>query len=280
MSRFPAAFRLPAFASRSSHSRQGIGSPHGRPTDPHRAGPRRGYRVPHARATTGVGAPYTPRTSGAHPAGSPPRPAPAASQRPVPKPRHDIPPRELSFTRHQQGFNHVHPSGLPLARAPGMEPQTLRLSPELRTPPTPAAHDRGGDRPTSTDLEQRSRHQPNLRSCVFTQCVRPRVARRFARLPPSATARPAFVIARDLSRHQPRHCCCPQKRGSQPNGSLVPMVRTALPRTVRSGSASIVSLVLVQSCTSPSSGCRCPVVTSRTRVARSSASVCVCCPCS
>ena len=94
MSRFPAAFRLPAFASRSSHSRQGIGSPHGRPTDPHRAGPRRGYRVPHARATTGVGAPYTPRTSGAHPAGSPPRPAPAASQRPVPKPRHDIPPRE------------------------------------------------------------------------------------------------------------------------------------------------------------------------------------------
>ena len=59
-----------------------------------RAGPRRGYRVPHARAATGMGAPYNPRTSGAHPAGSPPRPAPAASQRPVPKPRHDIPPRE------------------------------------------------------------------------------------------------------------------------------------------------------------------------------------------
>ena len=33
-SRFPAAFRPPAFASRSSHSRQGIGSPHGRPTGP------------------------------------------------------------------------------------------------------------------------------------------------------------------------------------------------------------------------------------------------------
>jgi len=60
-SRFPAAFRPPAFASRSSASRQGIGSPHGRPTGP-RAGPRRGYRVPHARAATGVGAPYTPRT--------------------------------------------------------------------------------------------------------------------------------------------------------------------------------------------------------------------------
>ena len=70
-------------------------SPHGRPTGPDQPpGPRRGYRVPHARAATGVGAPYNPRTSGAHPAGSPPRPAPAASQRPVPKPRHDIPPRE------------------------------------------------------------------------------------------------------------------------------------------------------------------------------------------
>src|SRR6266542_3901495 len=39
-----------------------LGSPHGRLTGP-RAGPRRGYRVPHARATTGVGAPYTPRTA-------------------------------------------------------------------------------------------------------------------------------------------------------------------------------------------------------------------------
>ncbi len=72
---FPPRDRL---SSRSAH----------RPT---RVGPRRGYRVPHARAATGVGAPYNPRTSGAHPAGSPPRPAPAASQRPVPKPRHDIP---------------------------------------------------------------------------------------------------------------------------------------------------------------------------------------------
>jgi hypothetical protein len=75
-----------------------------------------------------------------------------------------------------------HPSGLPLAHAPGVEPAALRLSPELRTPPSPAAHVRGRDRPSSTDLKQRSRHQSNLRSCVFTQCVRPRVARRHARL--------------------------------------------------------------------------------------------------
>ena len=59
----------------------------------------------------------------------------------------------LSFTGHQQGFTHVHPSGLPFAHAAGMEPAALRLPPELRTPPSPATHVRGRDRPPSTDLE-------------------------------------------------------------------------------------------------------------------------------
>jgi hypothetical protein len=48
--RFPVAFRPPAFASRSSCSRRGIG-PSSRSayrTRQQRAGPRRGYRVPHA----------------------------------------------------------------------------------------------------------------------------------------------------------------------------------------------------------------------------------------
>ena len=35
----------------------------------------------------------------------------------------------LSFTGHQQGFTHVHPSGLPFAHAAGMEPAALRLPP-------------------------------------------------------------------------------------------------------------------------------------------------------
>ena len=52
----------------------------------HRLGPRRGYRVPHARAATGVGALYTPRTAVLIPTGGDYRPAPAASQRPVPAP--------------------------------------------------------------------------------------------------------------------------------------------------------------------------------------------------
>jgi len=72
----------------------------------------------------------------------------------------------LSFTGHQQGFTHVHPSGLPLARAPGVEPAALRLSPELRTPPSPAAHVRGGDRPSSTDLELPLNSHPSISNPV------------------------------------------------------------------------------------------------------------------
>ena len=129
-------------------------------------GPRRGYRVPHARAATGVGAPYNPRTSGARPAGSPPRPAPAASQRQSLNPATTSHHARLSFTGHQQGFTHVHPSGLPLAHAPGVEPAALRLSPELRTPPSPAAHVRGGDRPSSTDLELPLNSHPSISNPV------------------------------------------------------------------------------------------------------------------
>ena len=70
----------------------------------------------------------------------------------------------LCFTRHQQGFNHVHPSGLPLARAPGVEPAALRLSPELRTPPSPAAHVRAGTGHRARTWNNAQRHQPNLRS--------------------------------------------------------------------------------------------------------------------
>ena len=72
----------------------------------------------------------------------------------------------LSFTGHQQGFTHVHPSGLPPARAPGVEPAALRLSPELRTPPSPATHVRGGDRPSSTDLELPLNSQPSISNPV------------------------------------------------------------------------------------------------------------------
>ena len=72
----------------------------------------------------------------------------------------------LSFTGHQQGFTHVHPSGLPFAHAAGMEPAALRLPPELRTPPSPAAHVRGRDRPSSTDLELPLNSHPSISNPV------------------------------------------------------------------------------------------------------------------
>jgi hypothetical protein len=104
----------------------GWGLPHGRLTGT--AGPRRGYRVPYARAATGVGAPYNPRTMvltrpGRLPDRHPPLPS-GQSLNPAPTSHH----ARLSFTGHQQGFTHVHPSGLRLARAPGVEPAALRFS--------------------------------------------------------------------------------------------------------------------------------------------------------
>ena len=78
-----------------------LGSPHGRLTGP-KAGPRRGYRFPHARATAGVGASYTPRTAVLIPAEGRARPAPAALPRLVLRPRSTIPIHAgLPVTRHQ-----------------------------------------------------------------------------------------------------------------------------------------------------------------------------------
>jgi hypothetical protein len=65
LSRFPVAFPLPAFASRSSDSRRGVGPSSRSAYRPaqERAGPRRGSRVPRAQAATRVGASYIPRTA-------------------------------------------------------------------------------------------------------------------------------------------------------------------------------------------------------------------------
>ena len=100
-------FRPPALASRSSCSRRGVG-PSLRSAYRPAAGPRRGYRVPHARAATGVGALSTPRTAVLIPAEAPAQPAPAASQRPVLAPRSSIPPARLRLTRHQREVHAIH----------------------------------------------------------------------------------------------------------------------------------------------------------------------------
>ena len=118
------------------------------------SGPRRGYRVPHARAATGVGALYTPGTAVLIPTRGDYRPAPAASQRPVPAPRHTSHRQGPRLTRHQRGFKPFARPVFPSPVAARMERAALGLPPGLRTPPTKSrtTHARVGDRPSSTDL--------------------------------------------------------------------------------------------------------------------------------
>ena len=114
---------------------------------PAKAGPRRGFRVSHARAAIGVGALSTPGTVVLILTAVARRPAPAACQPLVPKPRHDIPSMQGSGSRSiNQGFTRVHPSDLPLACDPLMEQEPLRLSSELRTPQLSATHVEVGTR--------------------------------------------------------------------------------------------------------------------------------------
>jgi hypothetical protein len=110
----------------------------------HRAGPRRGYHVPHLRATTGVGASYIPGTAVLTRPTNGPRPAPAASQRPVPTPRWNIPSSGASDNETSTEVQAIHPSDLPLACGARMERAPWGFYPELRTPPLPAAHVRVG----------------------------------------------------------------------------------------------------------------------------------------
>ena len=141
MSRFPVAFRLPAFASRSSESRRGTGPSSRsayRPNSPDLDG---GYRVSHARATTGVGASCIPRTTVlSRLSGVPSRRLPLPSGQSLAL-RYSIPPAELTVTRHQSEVQVLHPSGLPLACSPRMERAPLGFCLMLRTPPgSPATH--------------------------------------------------------------------------------------------------------------------------------------------
>jgi hypothetical protein len=91
MSWFPVAFRLPAFASRSSDARRGIG-PSSRSAYRAKSPDLDGvtaFRTHELRP--GVGASSTPRTVVLAPAERSPQPAPAAFQRPVLTPRYQHP---------------------------------------------------------------------------------------------------------------------------------------------------------------------------------------------
>ena len=142
MSRFPAAFRPPAFASWSSCARQGswaflaVGLPVLLPgPDPdgvatfraHELRPGwvpslpRGLRCPHGRQV--IPGRRMPPCSG-------------PSLYPRPATHH----RRLLITRHHQGFTVVHRPAFPSPVAPGWNGSPRACSPGLHTPPLPAAH--------------------------------------------------------------------------------------------------------------------------------------------
>ena len=138
-SRFPAAFRPPAFASRSSDSRRGVGS-----------SSRSTYR-PSGRTSTGLprsarmssdrgGCPLYPGDDGAHP-GREPCPAGvcriSAATSLAPRFQHSI--RRGSTSRGiNEGSRNSPVRSSPRPPPLGWDEQPLRLSPELRTLPTGA----------------------------------------------------------------------------------------------------------------------------------------------
>jgi hypothetical protein len=176
LSRFPDAFRPPAFASWPSCSRRGFGLPHGRPTGQQRCRISTGFpRSTRARNDRG-GRPLYPGDGGVLPVEG------SLFNRHLPLPSgQSLHPadtshrRDPNVTRHPQGFTRVHPSGLPLACDPRMGRGSLGFFPELRTPPLPATHVRAGTghghwpgTTPSTSVE------PPIGA--FTHLVRPRVA--------------------------------------------------------------------------------------------------------
>ena len=130
MSRFPSRFRHRRSLLGHPAPAEELGPPCGRLTWRAKgaSGPRRGFRVPHARAAIGLGALYTPGTAVLTPAGGRRRPAPAALPRPVPQSCYGNPPAGVRFTRHQRGFKQFTRPIFPGLWPPGWNGQPLGFS--------------------------------------------------------------------------------------------------------------------------------------------------------
>jgi len=200
VSRSPAAFRPPASACRVLLFPPGdrafltAGLPGAPRPDPDGVSP---FRT--ARCDRG-GCPRYPGDGGALPARCRARPSPAASQRPVPAPRTRIPPAGPLITRHQRGFTRFTRPARPSPVTTRMGPAVPGLSPVLRTPPSPAAHDRAGPG-VSTRPELRGRHNrppnPRVHSRNATSCRNGRNGR-------SPRRRRCINIRADYSRVRPQ----------------------------------------------------------------------------
>ena len=120
-----------------------------------------------------------PEDGGAHPD----RKACPARRLPLPSgqsfhPRHQQSVGEARLTRHQRGFKQFSRPVFPSPGAPGQNGSPLGFPPSF-APRRPGADDarRGGDRPSSTDLELHAQHHISRSSNrAFSHYVRPRVA--------------------------------------------------------------------------------------------------------
>jgi hypothetical protein len=175
-SRFPAAFRPPAFASWASCSRHGFGSPYGRLTGARAPDPDGVSMFRTREMRLGKGVLYTPGTA------VPTRPRMLHDRR---LPHHSgaslispvlHPAREVMLTRHHQGFPVSRPvPSLPLACDPRPERGPLGFS--MSSAPgryRPRTSWRG--QVTDTIPKSRHRHQPASMSDGLTPHVRPHVA--------------------------------------------------------------------------------------------------------
>ena len=116
LSRFPVAFRPPAFASWTILSPRGVGPSLQLAYGP-TPGPRRGFpRSARSRPDRGGCSLYPGATVFTRPAPSHRPPLPHLSGQPCP--RRYIPSPRVSMSRHQREFTCVHSSGLPLACSP------------------------------------------------------------------------------------------------------------------------------------------------------------------
>ena len=181
MSRFPAAFRPPAFASRSSYSRRGLGLPYGRLTG-HRCPDPVGVSTFHTYEIRPGWVPPVPR--GRRCSSRPttfPQPAPAASQRPVPTPRYQHPICGARLTRHQRRFTQFTRPAFPSPVTPGWNGGPWAF-PRASHPAVTSDARQGGDRLRARarnyalDISRTSNHRNPLVTCdLVSQQARPMV---------------------------------------------------------------------------------------------------------
>ena len=156
-----------------------MSSPHGRPTaTPLARRTRTGFPCFARTSCDRGGCPLYSGDGGAHPDRSR---SPASACR-ITATRPYAPPRPPSMRSCASRSINKGSSNSPVRSSPRLwHPDgagALGLEPRASHPAITRSARRGGDRPSSTSLKHalRHRHRPSLQSCVFTQCVRPRVA--------------------------------------------------------------------------------------------------------